>query len=228
MTKTWFPAHPVIATIARVTSGDANAAARGAAILAATATEIGWPDASYGRLWLAQIGAQLAHETARWTRLVESLTYRSPARLREVWPSRFSAATDAELAPLVGNPGALAARVYGGRLGNLTAADALTYRGRGAIMLTGRENYAAAGAALGLPLVAHPHLAAVPEHAGRIAAWYLRERVLPHVTDPSATGEVRRRINGGLVGIDDVAALLRRILAEISAAVLAGEIAQRR
>jgi putative chitinase len=113
-------------------------------------------------------------------------------------------------------------------MGNLTSADALTYRGRGAIMLTGRENYSAAGAALGLPLVAHPHLAAVPEHAGRIAAWYLRERVLPHVTDPAATGDVRRRINGGLVGIDDVATLLRRILAEISAAVLAGEITQRR
>jgi putative chitinase len=47
---------------------------------------------------------------------------------------------------------------YGKRpdLGNLTALDGFTYRGRGAIQITGRSNYAAAGRAIGRPLEARP------------------------------------------------------------------------
>jgi putative chitinase len=200
-----------------------------APLLAAVATELEFDDTPTGRRWVAQIGAQLAHESMSWRRFTESLQYRSATRLRETWPSRFAALTDAELAPLLvtaamtaedrrSTERRLATRVYGNRLGNASAADAYSYRGRGAIMLTGRVNYEAAGRDLGLPLLAEPHLAAEPAIAGRVAAWFVRRDVLPHVSDPTATREVRRRINGGSIGLDEVRVLFGRCVSSLGIA----------
>lgn len=219
----WTTDHPAITIAARITAGRGAAAPtiRTATTgLASVASELALVDDPAGRRWIAQLAAQLGHESARWSRLVESLNYRTAARLRSTWPARFAALSDADLAPLLGNPSALAARVYGGRLGNVTSADAVTYIGRGLIMLTGRDNYDAAGRALGLPLLAHPRLAAEPIHAGRIAAWFVRERVLPFVSDPTDTTEIRRRINGGLIGLDDVRELFASTTAELARAGL--------
>jgi putative chitinase len=224
----WSPEHPVVAIVARTTSPDRPATAVAAPLLAAVATEL-LDDTPTGRRWVAQIGAQLAHESMGWRRFTESLAYRSADRLRETWPARFAALTDDELAPLLVTAGMtaaqrvateqrLASRVYGGRLGNTSAADAWSFRGRGAIMLTGRANYEAAGRDLGLPLVASPHLAAEPVHAGRVAAWFVRRDVLPHVSDPTATREVRRRINGGSIGLDEVRVLFGRCVSSLGIA----------
>jgi putative chitinase len=224
----WSPEHPVVAIVARTTSPDRPATAVAAPLLAAVATEL-LDDTPTGRRWVAQIGAQLAHESMGWRRFTESLAYRSADRLRETWPARFAALTDDELAPLLVTAGMtaaqrvateqrLASRVYGGRLGNTSAADAWSFRGRGAIMLTGRANYEAAGRDLGLPLVASPHLAAEPVHAGRVAAWFVRRDVLPHVSDPTATREVRRRIHGGSIGLDEVRVLFGRCVSSLGIA----------
>jgi predicted chitinase len=225
----WSPEHPVVAIVARTTSPVRPATEVAAPLLAAVATDLDLDDTPTGRRWVAQLGAQLAHESMGWRRFTESLAYRSADRLRETWPSRFAALTDAELAPLVVTPEMkakarvlteqrLATRVYGGRLGNTSAADAYSYRGRGAIMLTGRANYEAAGRDLGLPLLAEPHLAAEPAIAGRVAAWFIRRDVLPHVSDPTATREVRRRINGGAIGLDEVRVLVGRCVSALGIA----------
>jgi putative chitinase len=210
--------HPVVILLARALAPKQQA--RAEAFLAAFATELGLADDRTGRLWLAQAAAQMAHESDGWTLMLESLTYTTPGRLRETWPSRFAAMTDAELAPLLRAPRALASAVYAGRMGNRSAADAYEFRGRGPVQLTGRANYTAAGAALGLDLVAHPDLAARDDVSGRVAAWFVRTRIMPRVADPMATRAVRRAWNGGSIGLEDVRARLERGLHQLQSAGL--------
>lgn len=94
---------------------------------------------------------------------------------------------------------------YEGRsdLGNRLPGDGARYRGRSPIMLTGRENYRRAGAALELPLEAQPDLAAQPEAGFLIAGWFWRdEKKLNTLADggPLTFDAITRRINGGLNG----------------------------
>lgn len=94
--------------------------------------------------------AQVAHETGGFTIIRESLSYRSAARLRAVWPARFRNKSDAELRHLVRNPVALGDAVYGGRMGNRDPGDGYTYRGGGFIQTTGRSAVETYAKALGL------------------------------------------------------------------------------
>ena len=82
--------------------------------------------------------AQIAHESARFTRMVESLNY-SPHRLLQVVPKHF---LPAEAVQFAHDERRIANRVYGGRMGNGTEAtgDGYRFRGRGFIMLTGRAD----------------------------------------------------------------------------------------
>lgn len=87
------------------------------------------------------------------------------------------------------------------RLGNTEPGDGRRFKGRGAIQLTGRSNYARAGLALGLPLLEHPELAAAPENAFRVAAWFWMANGINAHADKGDIGEATRRINGGLHGL---------------------------
>lgn len=92
--------------------------------------------------------------------------------------------------------------LYEGRrdLGNLFPGDGPKFKGRGPIQLTGRENYRAAGDALGLNLEASPELAAEPEVGFRVAGWYWRTRGCNALADANDFDRITRRINGGLNG----------------------------
>jgi predicted chitinase len=96
-------------------------------------------------------------------------------------------------------------RDYEGRrdLGNTQPGDGERFKGRGYIQLTGRANYAAAGKALGLDLVGHPDLAARPENAARVAAWYWNSRGLNGLADRGDFDGITNRINGGFNGKAD-------------------------
>jgi putative chitinase len=93
------------------------------------------------------------------------------------------------------------------RLGNTEPGDGARFRGRGAIQLTGRRNYAACGAALGLPLLEQPELVALPEYAFRVTAWFWVTATDPHgkhLNDFADKGDVEgatRVVNGGLNGL---------------------------
>jgi putative chitinase len=86
---------------------------------------------------------------------------------------------------------------YGGRMGNKDKDDGWKYRGRGPIMLTGRDNYAAVGKALGIDLIKNPDLAADPAIGIRIAAWFWKDKGLNQLADKGDFTEITRRINGG-------------------------------
>jgi putative chitinase len=96
-------------------------------------------------------------------------------------------------------------RAYEGRrdLGNTQPGDGERFKGRGYIQLTGRANYAAAGKALGLDLVNNPELAAKPENAARVAAWYWNSRGLNGLADRGDFDGITKRINGGFNGKAD-------------------------
>ncbi|MYM81074.1 glycoside hydrolase family 19 protein [Duganella sp. FT50W] len=104
------------------------------------------------------------------------------------------------------------------RLGNTPQADGdgQRYKGRGLIQITGRTNYAACGAALGLDLLAQPELLEQPVNACRSAAWFWRTHGLNELADAGDQVRVTRRINGGTNGLAERLALFsvaQRVLA---------------
>ncbi|MYM37272.1 glycoside hydrolase family 19 protein [Duganella sp. FT94W] len=104
------------------------------------------------------------------------------------------------------------------RLGNTPEADGdgQRYKGRGLIQITGRTNYAACGAALGLDLLAQPELLEQPVNACRSAAWFWRTHGLNELADAGDQVRVTRRINGGTNGLAERLALFavaQRVLA---------------
>lgn len=91
--------------------------------------------------------AQAAHETASfaYTNKQENLYYTTPQRIADVWPKRFSLTNPAKKDPndYLGQPEKLGEAVYFGRMGNNITGDGYKYRGRGLMMLTGKDNYIA-------------------------------------------------------------------------------------
>lgn len=178
-----------------------------AATLHAAATE--WTIATPGRLaaWLANIAA----ETGELRHLEENLAYRAE-RLMAVWPRRFP--TMDEALPFDRQAERIANRVYAARMGNgdESSGDGWRYRGRGCLMLTGRAAYAAAGAALGLPLKDNPDLLLQPVPAARAAGWYWWQRGLRQFIDHDDFDGLCRAINGGGHGLDARRAYYRTAL----------------
>lgn len=99
---------------------------------------------------------------------------------------------------------------YEGRadLGNTQPGDGKRFMGRGLIQITGRANYARAGAALGLPLTEQPELLEQPTNAALSAAWFWNTRGLNELADAGDFTTITRRINGGMNGYTDRLALL--------------------
>jgi len=65
------------------------------------------------------------------------------------------------------------ADAIGSILGNTTATDGSTYKGRGLIQITGKDNYKRVGKILGIDLVSNPELVNDPKYAAPAAMAYL-------------------------------------------------------
>jgi putative chitinase len=103
--------------------------------------------------------------------------------------------------------------------GNVQSGDGYLFRGRGIIQLTGRSNYAAAGKAIAVELDKQPDLLMKPENACAAAAWYWQSRGLNELADDRTDDndledftEITRRINGGIIGLNDRFALFKQVL----------------
>jgi len=78
--------------------------------------------------------------------------------------------------------------------------------------LTGKENYANCGTALGIDLVGNPTLLIEPKYAALSAGWFWRKRGLNDLADASDIETMTKRINGGLIGLEDRKAKIAKTL----------------
>lgn len=150
--------------------------------------------------------ANVLHETGGLRTLSENLNY-SPQGLIATWPSRFDLETATAMGRGVGKAAdqrAIAEKVYGGRMGNVVPGDGYLFRGRGLIQLTGRANYERAAKALGRPIDEFLRWIMTPEGAAETAAWFWADAGCNALADTGDVRAVRRRVNGGLIGVDDV------------------------
>jgi putative chitinase len=97
---------------------------------------------------------------------------------------------------------------YEGRkdLGNTKPGDGKRFKGRGPIQLTGRNNYRAAGEALGLDLEGHPDSVKKPEVGFRTSVWFWTTHKLNTLADQNtleAFRKITKKINGGTNGQED-------------------------
>lgn len=157
--------------------------------------------------------AQVGHESVGFTRTVENLNY-SANGLKNTWPSRFKDKSTDEpnekANAIARNPQAIANEVYNGRMGNVLGSDdGWTYRGRGYLQITGRDNYKMIGQVMtdkGMindpnAFVENPALLEQPLYAALSAGAFWEKNGLNRYATDIET--LTKRINGGLIGLDD-------------------------
>lgn len=95
---------------------------------------------------------------------------------------------------------------YEGRadLGNTQPGDGMKYKGHGPIQITGRNNHAACGKALGIDLIDNPTLITTPKYATASAVWFWNsgsDCSLSLLADHDWFRLITRKINGGYNGL---------------------------
>jgi putative chitinase len=145
---------------------------------------------------------QCAHESGNFKNLEENFHYSANALMR-VWFSRFPDLKIAE--KYANNPQSIANKVYGNRMGNgdEESGDGWRYHGRGLIQLTGKDNYANCGSGIGMDLLSNPDKLLDPEYAALSAGWFWNKKGLNSLADSSDYETMTKRINGGLIGLED-------------------------
>ena len=165
-------------------------------------------DISTSQRQAAFIG-QCAHESGNFKTLQENLNY-SAEGLMKTWPSRFPTKEVAD--QYARQPAKIAGKVYNGRLGNTSEEEAAKYLGRGLIQLTGKENYEHCGLGLGVDLVGNPDWLLDPKYAALSAGWFWNKKGLNALADSQDIETMTKRINGGLIGLDDRKAKIAKAL----------------
>ena len=150
----------------------------------------------------AHFFAQTAHESGNFTAFSENLNYGAKG-LRGIFGKYFP--TDAMAKAYERQPQKIANRVYGGRMGNGTeeTGDGWLYHGRGLIQLTGKDNYMLASDALREDFIHSPDLILSPRWAAMTAGWYWNKRNLNKEADAKDFIGMTKKINGGVIGLDD-------------------------
>jgi putative chitinase len=165
------------------------------------------------KLRLCAFIAQCAHESSNFNILQENLNY-SAKGLKVTFPKYF--VTDETALMFERQPAKIANRVYADRMGNGTemSGEGYKYRGRGIIMLTGRDNYLKLSSAIGIDnkYTVNPDLLMKPEDAIDAALWFWNKNNLNQFADKSDMITLTKRINGGLIGIDERIANYKRAL----------------
>jgi putative chitinase len=154
----------------------------------------------------AHFFAQTAHETGGFKLFSENLNY-STKGLRGIFGKYFP--SDAVAAQYERKPEKIANRVYASRMGNGPEAsgDGWRYRGRGALQLTGKDNYKAFADYCKRPdVMSNPDLVAT-ELAFESAMFFFERNKLWAICDQGVTDAailaLTKKVNGGTHGLAD-------------------------
>jgi len=152
----------------------------------------------------AHFFGQTAHETNSYKAFSENLNY-SAGGLKKIFGRYFPGDLEEEYAR---KPEKIASRVYGNRMGNgdEESGDGWKYRGRGALQLTGKNNYTAFAKYLDKPeILDNPDLVS-NEYAFESAMFFFDKNNLWSICDKGIDSntmtKLTKRINGGTNGLD--------------------------
>ena len=155
---------------------------------------------------LAMFIAQVGHESAGFTSLVESFNY-SVEGLKKTFGKRLTPYQCEMLGRVDGKQVAhqpqIANLVYGDRMGNNSQGDGWKYRGRGYIQLTGKDNYAAFNDRLPEDIASNPDLVATKYPMLSAALFWDHNKINAVIDNDASVYDVTRKVNGGLNGIED-------------------------
>ena len=153
----------------------------------------------------AHFFAQTAHETGGYKLFSENLNY-SAQGLQGIFGKYFPGTLEESYAR---NPEKIANRVYASRMGNgdEKSGDGFKFRGRGALQLTGKDNYAAFAKYLNKPeIMTNPDLVATT-YSFESAMFFFDKNKLWEICDKgindAAILALTKRINGGTHGLED-------------------------
>lgn len=159
--------------------------------------------------------AQLAHESAEFTRFEENLNYSAKglySTFRKYFPTMALAEVYAR------QPEKIANRVYANRMGNGPEAsgDGWKHRGRGPIQLTGKANYTTYGKLLKLDLLTDPNVVKKPEVGFRVGGAFWMQKKLNVMADARDFIGITKAINGGLNGLEEREKYYKKALAVLA------------
>lgn len=165
-------------------------------------------------LRMAHYLAQVIFESQYLKRTDENLNYSADGLLK-TFGRYFTSETAREYAR---QPERIANRVYASRMGNGPEAsgDGWRYRGRGFIMLTGKENYER----FNQSDVCTEDVIRKPDEVMKfplnqvVAGWFWEQHGLNDLADADDADAICRKINGGTNGLADRKFLLRRFKKE--------------
>jgi putative chitinase len=146
--------------------------------------------------------SQLGHESAGFSVMMENLNY-SADGLHRVFPKYFPSMDLAN--SYARKPQKIAARVYANRMGNgpESSGEGFTFRGRGYIQLTGKNNYVAFAHFMEMSLTDVIHFLETRDGAAMSAGWYWAMNGLNALADQGKFKTITQKINGGFNGLED-------------------------
>ena len=158
--------------------------------------EINTPNRNAGFL------AQCGHESADFTVLKENLNY-GAAGLRSIFGKYFPDDTIAKAYER--QPEKIANKIYANRMGNgpESSGEGYKFRGRGAIQLTGKENYTKFATSIGKTVDETIAYLETLEGAVESACWFWKTNGLNAICDKDDIVAMTKKINGGTIGLED-------------------------